>query len=117
MPTVAEPFERIDPGAEPVAVDAAERSLMPGLAAPDCSTVDLATELLLSNLLARLQRVVTDFPGDRQFLRDMRGKRVAAMTDAQRAQVMRVAWRYRFQLPAALRPAADPDKPYPKVTK
>jgi len=111
MPTVAEPFERAMPGALPMASGAGERCVMPGMAAPEPTSVSIEEELLLLSLVARLQRVVTDTPGDRDFLRSVRGKASKTLSAAQRKHVMRVAWRYRFQLPSLLRPGADPDKP------
>jgi hypothetical protein len=96
------------PGAQPLAFTDAERAVMPGLAA--ATSVSIEEELLLASLVARLQRTVTDTVGDRVFLRSVRGRKISMLSEAQRKNVMRLAWRYRFQLPPVLRPGADPDK-------
>lgn len=74
------------------------------------AAISVEEELLLANLVARLQRVVTEpGSGDRAFLRDIRGKAPRVLSAAQMARVRRIAWRYRFQLPPLLRPAVNPD--------
>ena len=90
-------------GAEP-------RALPP--ARPVADALDLGTELLLANTLAALQRVDTDAgSGDLAFIRGLRGMRPGVMPENQRAHLMRLAWRYRLQMPHGLRPAANPDTP------
>jgi hypothetical protein len=81
---------------------------MPGLAAQ--SSVSVAEQLLLVSLVVQLRRVVTNFPGDRAFIRSLTVD-VSRLSDSQRAHMMRLAWRYRLQLPPGLRPGADPDQP------
>ncbi len=72
----------------------------------------LDQELHLANVIARLQRVVTHpGSGDRRFIQDMRGTRPSSLTDPQRKWLIRLAWKYRFQLPPGLRPAENPDTP------
>ena len=74
-----------------------------------------ATALLLTLLLQRLKRVVTSpGSGDRAFIRELAGVHPERFSEAQRARVMRLAWRYRWQLPAELRPSRDPDLQSPK---
>jgi hypothetical protein len=78
-------------------------------AAPAAS-LDINEQLLLVNRIARLQGVRTEpGSGDRDFVRSLRGVRPALLSDKQRAHVLRLAWRYRIQLPEGLRPDADPD--------
>lgn len=87
-----------------------DRAVMPGFAQA-AAEIDLETQILFANLLASLQRVVTEAGnGDRAFLRDLRGVRPSVLSDKQREHVMRLAWRYRLQLPRGLRPAANPDE-------
>ncbi len=71
--------------------------------------IDDATALWLVLLLQKLKRVVTrPGSGDLAFIRELRAVHPQVMSPAQRAHVVRLAWRYRFQLPPALRPA-NPD--------
>ena len=87
----------------------ATRAMMPGLVAE--TPIDADTALLLGLTLARLRRVRTDpGSGDRAFLYAAARIDPAAMTARQRAHVIRLAWRYRIQLPPMLRPGADPNK-------
>jgi hypothetical protein len=93
-------------------IEAEPRALPPG--SPETGTIDLEMQLLLANVMAALQRVVTNSGrGDRDFLRGLRGVRPHLLSEKQRAHVMRLAWRYRLQLPPGLRPACDPDKLVP----
>lgn len=82
-------------------------------APPPPPPVEMSVEdaLLLALRMAALHRVVTEpGSGDRAFLRDIRGKRLEALTERQIAHVQRLAWRYRHQLAPMLRPAENPDQ-------
>ena len=48
---------------------------------------------------------------DKRFIRDIWDRDPARLTAKQKASVLRLAWRYRAQLPAELRPESDPDWP------
>ena len=100
------------PGAEPMAFTDADRAAMPGVVAQHPPRLDDATALLFALVKSRLKRVVTDAgSGDRQFLHDTAKLSPHDMSARQLAHVMRLAWKYRFQLPGWLRPGADPDVP------
>jgi hypothetical protein len=84
-------------------------SMVPG--ACEARPLDINDALMLGLQLQRLQSVDT-YPGSRHkaFLTEMRGRLPDQMSENERAQIRRLAWRYRWQLPAMLRPAADPDQ-------
>jgi hypothetical protein len=90
----------------------AARCMMPGWARERVSPPDLAAvELHHTCLVAALQRVKTwpaKTDSDLAFIKSVRGKRYGALAPAAHARLMVLAWRYRGQLPAFLRPRAAP---------
>ena len=90
--------------------------LGPHVPQPPPPKLDADTALWIGLLMQNLNRVPTDAgSGDRAFLRELRGKHPDVLSDRQRQHVIRLAWRYRFQLRSALRLAHDPDLPPSKV--
>jgi hypothetical protein len=89
-------------------VSDALRAMMPGAVDPPSMTPDEA--LLLAMRMGALKRAVK-YPGsgDAALIRDLCRIKPHMLTPAQRALIVRLCWRYRFQLPSDIRPAADPD--------
>jgi len=70
--------------------------------------LDADRALFLSLVMQGLKRATCSLT-DRTFIRDVCRLHPAALSEAQRAHVMRLAWRYRFSLRPWLRPGQNPD--------